>query len=125
MRISSCLMGLLAVLLSPSAFADTVVQDISGSVMISRGDGYTRVEQLTVLLPGDAVMTRRSGSAKLVYEDGCEITIAPNSVVVVEQASPCKISSANSNEMGFAVGAAGILATTIVMTRKPREPISP
>ena len=125
MRISCWLMALCAAIVSPSAFAATTVDDISGVVMISRGSGYTRIAQPTPVRPGDTIMAQRSGSAKLVYDDGCEVSIEPNTLVVVQETPPCKDGVPVSKETGFAIGAAGILSSSVVMPRKSPPPKSP
>ncbi len=125
MRISCWLMAFCAVIVSPSAFAATAVDDISGIVMISQGSGYTRIEQPMPVRPGDTIMARRSGSARLVYDDGCEVLIEANTIVVVQEAPPCKASAPVSKETGFAIGAAGILSSTVMITRKSPAPVSP
>ena len=125
MRISSWLMALCATFVSPSAFAATTVDDISGIVMINRGRGYTRIEQPIPVRPGDTIMARRSGSARLVYDDGCEVLIEANTVVVVQEPPPCKASAPVPKETGFAIGAGGVLSSAVVITRKSPAPISP
>ena len=93
--------------------------------MISRGSGYTRIEQPTPVRPGDTIMARRNGSAKLVYDDRCEVSIEPNTIVFVRETPPCKASAPVSKETGFAIGAAGILSSTVMITRKSPAPVSP
>ena len=70
------------------AFAATL-QPIEAGVKINRGDGFRDAAGATQAKVGDIVMVAPGGSARLVYEDGCKVSVKPGGVVTVKKLSPC------------------------------------
>jgi hypothetical protein len=90
LHFSRLIIPLLAALpVSSAAFAATV-QPIQGNVLINRGAGYQSVTQQIVATVGDAVMVSKDGSALVVYDDQCSISVKPGNVVTVAAVPPCQ-----------------------------------
>jgi hypothetical protein len=77
-------------LLANGALAQTItVQPLTGVLSLNQGQGFHRVAGPVEANVGDSFMVGPGGSAKLIYPDGCQVTIQPGSVVNVTALSPC------------------------------------
>lgn len=102
----------LAMLLSTSSWAATV-QPGQGSLTINQGQGFEPVNSRIDASVGDSVMVAPGGSATVVYDDGCKVTVQPDAVTTIAPISPCASGSyaqdsnwAGALVMGAAAGAA-------------------
>jgi len=83
------------------------VSGVSGSVMVSQNGRFVPAANGAVLRAGDRVVAS-SGSARVVYGDGCNVAISARSMATVAAASPCvggssdlvKISTQGGNDDG-------------------------
>jgi hypothetical protein len=80
--------AVLGFLVSMPAFATTVTA-VKGSVLINRGDGFRPVTGTAPVKVGDSLMVRPGGNARIVYSDGCPVSINPGEVVTIGAESPC------------------------------------
>jgi len=64
------------------------VSGVTGSVMISQNGRFVPAANGAVLRAGDRIVAS-SGSAKLVYGDGCNVAISARSMATVAASSPC------------------------------------
>ena len=64
------------------------ISGVSGSVMISQNGRFVPASNGAVLRAGDRVVAS-SGSARVVYDDGCNVAISARSMATVSSASPC------------------------------------
>ena len=64
------------------------VSGVSGSVMVSQNGRFVPAANGAVLRAGDRVVAS-SGSARVVYGDGCNVAISARSMATVAAASPC------------------------------------
>jgi len=76
------------VLLSGSAWAATL-EPSQGSLTVNQGDGFHPVNSRVDAKVGDSAMVAPGGSASLVYDDGCTVTIQPGEVTTIAPISPC------------------------------------
>jgi hypothetical protein len=84
---------------------------VSGSVMISQNGRFVPASNGALLRAGDRVVAS-SGSARVVYGDGCNVAISARSMATVAAASPCvggssgvvKISTADDDRAGGSSG---------------------
>ena len=74
--------------MSLPAFA-TTVDSVKGKVLINRGEGFQQVTTGAQANAGDQLMAGPGGSAKLVYSDGCQVSVVPGRVVSVGKQPPC------------------------------------
>lgn len=79
-----------AVLLAGQVFAAQGVQlaAVKGEVLVSR-DGKLVKAAPGALKPGDRVLARADGRARVTYADGCAVTLKPSAMITVADASPC------------------------------------
>jgi hypothetical protein len=67
------------------------LHSIEGDVMINRGDGYEFARAEVDLDPGHHVIVSPTGSAQILYADGCNVTALPGTIVPIKKQSPCSI----------------------------------
>ena len=98
MRVSVALMAAVLALGAPTNAVAAAVQPDGGSVSIN---GARPVATQSQVKTGDTVTTGPSRSAKIVYDNGCVITVEPGSTVTVVADEQC------------ALPAAGLSGTTV------------
>ena len=84
--------------MSLPAFA-TTVDSVKGKVLINRGEGFQQVTTGAQANAGDQLMAGPGGSAKLVYSDGCQVSVVPGRVVSVGKQPPCTAPSLVGEEL--------------------------
>jgi len=82
---------------SPSWAA--VIEPGVGDLTINQGQGFKPVTTRASANVGDSVMVGPGGSATVVYDDGCKLTIRPGAVLTIAPLSPCA-SGSNAADMG-------------------------
>jgi hypothetical protein len=75
--------------LTHAASAATVTVT-AGKVAISHGNGFAPITGSTSARPGDLVLTGISGSAEIIYDNGCRQPVRPGAVTAVAETPPCK-----------------------------------
>ncbi|HEY7617043.1 MAG TPA: hypothetical protein VH744_09590 [Terriglobales bacterium] len=106
----------LGIFLGLPAWAGTVVtvRTIDGTISLNRGDGYVEVLSWAEAPAGSQVMANPGSSGKIIYSDGCEISVSPGSVYTVQDSSPCasglRGGSARTYVIGGLVVAGGAVA---------------
>lgn len=91
------------------------ISGVSGSVMISQNGRFVPASNGAVLRAGDRVVAS-SGSARVVYGDGCNVAVSARSMATVAAASPCvggssgvvKISTQDNDRDGTAGYGSGV-----------------
>jgi hypothetical protein len=79
-----------AAIFASSAIAQTAtIEPVQGNVSLSQGQGFQRVDSRVPANVGDSVMVGPSGSANVVYPDGCQVNVQPGSVASIAPLSPC------------------------------------
>jgi hypothetical protein len=63
---------------------------IKGRIFVSQGAGYRVASAPIRLDPGDSVLANPNSSARVVFDDGCVVSIQPGMVFSVPETSPCK-----------------------------------
>ena len=87
-KIASTVSAVALVIVSTAAQA-TMVQPITGEVMINQGKGYKTIKNPIEAKAGDRVIVNPGGYAKVNYSDGCNIPIQPGAVATIGAQSPC------------------------------------
>jgi hypothetical protein len=116
---------------SPSWAA--VVEPGVGDLTINQGQGFKPVASRTDANVGDAVMVGPSGSATIVYEDGCKVAVRPGAVTTIAPLSPCASGSNAQNDdtwgwiiaatlFGIGIGVAAYEASKSNGTTTPASP---
>ena len=79
----------LAMLLGFAAQAATL-DSIQGGVLVSRGgSGYKAVSVPTELRVGDTVLANPGGAARVVFDNGCAVSLQPGMVLTVAADPQC------------------------------------
>jgi len=89
------------------------LSNIEGTVSVNRGDGFQPASIGAPLSSGDRVRAGASGSANIVYENGCSTRVAPSQVAVV-LATPPSCQGASLKD-GPAYAPAGIGTDTLLI----------
>lgn len=101
-----------SLLLSGSAWAATV-EPGEGALSINQGQGFQPINSRVDANVGDSVMVSPGGSATVVYDDGCKVSVQPGSVATIAPLSPCATGSyAQDQDNGDTWGAIGMLVVT-------------
>jgi hypothetical protein len=74
-----------------------------GDLTINQGQGFKPVASRINAAVGDSVMVGPSGTATLVYDDGCKVSVQPGAVTTVAPLSPCAAGS-NAATVGPVTG---------------------
>jgi hypothetical protein len=78
-------------LVASSTSQAATLHSIEGDVMINRGDGYEFARAEVDLDPGHHVIVSPTGSAQILYPDGCDVSVLPGTVVPIRKQSPCSL----------------------------------
>jgi hypothetical protein len=99
--------AVMAALLATNAAAVTL-SNVEGAVSVNRGDGFQAASIGTTLSSGDRVRANASGSANIVYENGCSTRVGPSQVAVVLATPPaCQGASLKDGGVGYAPAGLG------------------
>jgi hypothetical protein len=100
----------LASVLSSSTWAASL-QPGQGDLSINQGKGFQPINGRVDASVGDSIMVGPSGSATLVYEDGCKVDVQPGAVATVAPISPCASGAyADNNDSNWGAIAMGVVA---------------
>lgn len=102
----------LLVVLSLAFFASTaeaaLVSDFEGKVLVNKGRGFRKVSRPTKLKPGDRVLVRGEGSARVTYGMDCEAIVGPNQSFVVPREGKCQQGAGMTDTDRFVLGSFAI-----------------
>lgn len=85
----------MAALLANGAAHAASLEDVQGDVWVGQDKGFRAVLGPENLSPGDKVKVGSKSLARIVYPDGCRVTLRANSLATVAEHSPCSESSAS------------------------------
>ncbi len=80
---------LMVALFASSTAHAASLSDVKGDVRVSHGAGFVKVDGSTELAPGDKIKAGKKAAAKLVYSDGCSVTVPAGALATVAKQSPC------------------------------------
>ena len=66
------------------------LQDMSGKVLVNKGEGLVSGKTGAALVDGDRIVTLDKSSVRVVFRDGCDVTLQENMVFVVDAQQGCK-----------------------------------
>lgn len=113
-----------------SAAQAATVSPIEGTTSLNRGGGFKRITQETAAGPQDRVMTGANGSARIVYDNGCVVTLSNNQSVSVGDAPDCRTAWHEDHRL-LAIGAVAAAGAGLAIAlsdddhhhrRKPHSP---
>lgn len=83
--------------------AEATLEDLSGKVLMNKGDGLVSGKTGTSLVDGDRIVTLDKAGAKIVFPDGCSVTLEENMIFVINSRLGCKALPVASNTPPAAV----------------------
>jgi hypothetical protein len=78
--------------------ADATLQDLSGKVLVNKGDGLVSGRAGSALMDGDRIVTLDKSGARIVFPDGCGVALQENMIFVVNAQLGCKAVPVASNQ---------------------------
>ena len=90
------------------------LQDMNGKVLMNKGSGLVSGRAGTALVDGDRIVTLDKSGARVVFPDGCGVTLQENMIFVVNSELGCKALPVASNPPPAAPAA--LAATTGLTT---------
>jgi hypothetical protein len=86
---------------------------MEGSLSLNRGEGYVEVLTWADALAGNQVMANPGSWGKIIYSDGCDVTVKPGSVYTVQEASPCLSGRIGGSATTYVLGGVAITAAVV------------
>ena len=77
---------------------DATLQDLNGKVLMNKGDGLVSGKAGTALMDGDRIVTLEKSGARIIFPDGCGVTLEENMIVVINSQLGCKAAPVASNQ---------------------------
>ena len=96
----SALFAASSVSASEATAPEALLTDIEGTVLVNQGERFVNVHEATALKAGDRVLLMSGASAGLVWADGCEMPLVPESMLSIADQSPCVGQAAEVTRIG-------------------------
>jgi hypothetical protein len=77
---------------------EATLQDLSGKVLMNKGDGLVSGKAGTALLDGDRIVTLDKSGARIVFPDGCGVTLEENMIFVINSQLGCRAVPVAANQ---------------------------
>ena len=77
---------------------EATLQDLSGKVLMNKGDGLVSGKAGTALVDGDRIVTLDKSGARIVFPDGCGVTLEENMIFVINSQLGCKAVPVATNQ---------------------------
>lgn len=97
----------------PSCGYAATVQDVTDVVSLNKGNGFKKIGSGAPASPGDAVMASATGSAIIVYDNGCVQKVPAGSTVHVLTEPPCDAANLQGGADMEALVLGGLAAAAI------------
>lgn len=114
-RLVSCVAVTSLLVLGAATAHAATLQGLQGVVLVDRGGGFSVVRGPTSLSVGDAVIANPGGSARIVYPDGCQVSVRPGDVVATMKKSPCNTNNSAQAAPEPEDSSSGFDTTTMVI----------
>ena len=101
MKIVTALLLASALMIAGQAAAQSTgatLQDLSGKVLMNKGDGLVSGKAGAVLVDGDRIVTLDKSGARIVFPDGCGVTLEENMIFVINSQLGCKAAPVATNQ---------------------------
>jgi hypothetical protein len=101
MRIVTALLLASTLVIAGQATAQSTgatLQDLSGKVLVNKGDGLVSGKAGAALVDGDRIVTLDKSGARIVFPDGCGVALEENMIFVVNAQLGCKAVPVASNQ---------------------------
>ena len=77
---------------------DATLQELNGKVLMNTGDGLVSGKACTALMDGDRIVTLDKSGARIIFPDGCGVTLEENMIFVINSQLGCKAAPVASNQ---------------------------
>jgi hypothetical protein len=85
--------------------AAATLQDLNGKVLVNKGNGLVVSGKTgTALVNGDRIFTLDKSGARIVFADGCAVTLDENKLFVINAELGCKATPVSSKAAAAAPG---------------------
>jgi hypothetical protein len=74
------------------------LQDLSGKVLMNKGDGLVSGKVGAALADGDRIVTLEKSGARIVFPDGCGVTLEENMIFVINSQLGCRAAPVATNQ---------------------------
>lgn len=74
------------------------LEELSGKVLVNKGDGLVSGRAGTVLVDGDRIVTLDKSGARIVFPDGCGVTLEENMIFVINSQLGCRAVPVAANQ---------------------------
>jgi hypothetical protein len=74
------------------------LQDLNGKVLMNKGSGLVSGKAGTGLADGDRIVTLDKSGARIVFPDGCGVTLEENMIFVINSQLGCRAVPVASNQ---------------------------
>ena len=94
---------------------DATLQDLSGKVLVNKGEGLVSGKAGAALVDGDRIVTLDKSAARVVFPDGCSVALEENMIFVVNAQLGCKavpVASTQPVAPGLAAPVQGVILGT-------------
>jgi hypothetical protein len=105
---------ILAALIASGSAQAASLADAQGQVWVGRENGFTLAQGAAELSPGDRVKVGAKSLARIVYPDGCSVSLGANSLATVAKHSPCSFRAQVGGDTGPNLLGMGLVGAGIV-----------
>jgi len=74
------------------------LQDLSGKVLMNKGDGLVSGKVGAALADGDRILTLEKSGARIIFPDGCGVTLEENMIFVINSQLGCRAAPVATNQ---------------------------
>lgn len=78
--------------------SDATLEELSGKVLMNKGDGLVSGKAGAALVDGDRIVTLDKSAARIVFPDGCSVALEENMIFVINSQLGCKAVPVASNQ---------------------------
>jgi hypothetical protein len=98
--VTALLLASTLVIAGQAAAQDTgaTLQDLTGKVLMNKGDGLVSGKAGAALVDGDRIVTLDKSAARIVFPDGCSVVLEENMIFVIDSQLGCKAVPVVSNQ---------------------------
>lgn len=88
------------------------ISEVNGVVLVSEGGRFSTAAEGGGLIVGSRLLTMEGAAATVVYGDGCQLEVAPNTMVVFREANECTSDNVDSKATGQQYASLGAPSST-------------
>jgi hypothetical protein len=93
------------------------LQDLNGKVLVNKGNGLVSGKSGTALMDGDRVVTLDKSGARIVFADGCAVTLEENKIFLISTELGCKalpVASTAAPAAGLTTGQMALIGAGVL-----------